>query len=334
MAVKNYFSVGGQIIAERNSSTDDVAVYLRDNLGSVAETRHADPVQDNRYLYYPYGDLMFTSGSGPNPKYLWVGSWGYRETSLNYASHYVRARHYDKTTGSWTTLDPLWPEELPFCYTRGKVLAWVDFSGKRLVHGIGCNAGSGGDIDRFLSACEKLRKCVNDKKCFEELVKCVGVSAISDWYKKVLTEVTNLCLDEGTKICVICGQDKLPKECHDLCKSSETLALAPEPLDRKLCEKDVIDPFPDRSSKGAIRQGLPVPNWRICKMIMIADNMVWIKECTSTIILCKGRGRAAVTVIHELFHVAGIAPHNDHGNRSGKNDLVYRSEQCLSKVIR
>jgi hypothetical protein len=43
--------------------------------------------------------------------------------------HYVRARHYSKTSGTWTTVDPLWPTELAFTYSDARSTFGVDFLG-------------------------------------------------------------------------------------------------------------------------------------------------------------------------------------------------------------
>jgi hypothetical protein len=75
----NYFSVNGQIIAEETGGVQ--TDYVTDALGSVVATVDQNAQVINRYTYKPYGGLLSKTGTGPDPKFRWVGSWGYRQTS-------------------------------------------------------------------------------------------------------------------------------------------------------------------------------------------------------------------------------------------------------------
>lgn len=57
---------------------------------------------ENQYRYKPYGVEARKGGTGPDPRFRWVGSLGYRTTGLQWSGEYVRARHYDTRTGRWT----------------------------------------------------------------------------------------------------------------------------------------------------------------------------------------------------------------------------------------
>lgn len=132
MAVTNYFTIEGEMVGEfrgNTAETVETQVYLRDYLGSTAETRNADPSTDSRYQYLPYGGWLFSSGSGSTPRYLWDGTWGYRTTDLANVSHYVRARHYDAKSGIWTSLDPVWPVEPAYLYAAETPAKMIDPTG-------------------------------------------------------------------------------------------------------------------------------------------------------------------------------------------------------------
>ena len=53
--------------------------YLTDALGSVTATVDQSGTVQNTYRYKPYGDLLAKTGTGNDPKFLWVGSQGYRQ---------------------------------------------------------------------------------------------------------------------------------------------------------------------------------------------------------------------------------------------------------------
>lgn len=97
---KSYYTVGGEILAERTAGGGRVN-YGVDALGSVTSTLVVDAVQ-NRYSYKPYGSELSRSGAGADPSFRWVGSLGYRQTGRVYSESYVTARHYAQTLGRWS----------------------------------------------------------------------------------------------------------------------------------------------------------------------------------------------------------------------------------------
>lgn len=122
MPVTTFATVNGRILAHK-TGVSRLVKYLPDALGSVTCAVSGGTVQTTSYTPY---------GQGAKPalaKFGWVGGWGYRPTALPLPSHYVRARHYDNVTGSWTSADPIWPEERAYLYVDGRALDLVDPSG-------------------------------------------------------------------------------------------------------------------------------------------------------------------------------------------------------------
>ncbi len=63
--------------------------------------------------------------------FTWLGGWGYRQTGVEWSSVYVRARHYSPGLSNWTSVDPLWPAEMPYGYVEGRVMTASDPSGMK-----------------------------------------------------------------------------------------------------------------------------------------------------------------------------------------------------------
>lgn len=106
MPVTNYYTVNGEIIGEKTTGSPRID-YLTDALGSVTATVDQNAQVVNTYRYKPSGAQLAKTGVGSDPANRWVGVHGYRQTGRQYSDVYVRARHYDTTTGRWTTKDPL-----------------------------------------------------------------------------------------------------------------------------------------------------------------------------------------------------------------------------------
>lgn len=105
MPTKSYYSVGGRIIGERTEGQPRVD-YLTGPVGSVTATANDQGQVVNRYRYKPYGQLLAKTGSGADPRFLWVGSWGYRQTGNPDSEVYIRGRHYATTRAVFTTNAP------------------------------------------------------------------------------------------------------------------------------------------------------------------------------------------------------------------------------------
>jgi RHS repeat-associated protein len=130
MAVTNYYTINGEIIAEKTAGSSRVD-YLTDALGSVTGTLNQSAQVVNTYRYKPYGAQLAKTGTGADPSFLWVGSQGYRQTGRKFSDDYVRARHYSSAEGMWTTKDPflIYPWRGSYFYADTSPVLLVDVSG-------------------------------------------------------------------------------------------------------------------------------------------------------------------------------------------------------------
>jgi RHS repeat-associated protein len=131
---KRYYTVNGEIIGEQTTGQERID-YLTDPLGNITATIDQNAKVLNRYTYKPFGEVLSKEGTAPDPKFLWVGAHGYRQTGNKHSDVYVRARHYDTRTGRWTTRDPLWPRESAYGYGGGNPVLFSDASGLQIVVG-------------------------------------------------------------------------------------------------------------------------------------------------------------------------------------------------------
>ncbi len=123
---RSYHTVDGEIISSCVDNQTPVAL-MTDELGSVIRTEFQYGGANFRYT--PYGKLMKSTLGYTDFQFGWVGSLGYRETNLTHAEQYVRARHYSSTEARWTTVDPLWPFQLPFTYVHANPVNLTDRMG-------------------------------------------------------------------------------------------------------------------------------------------------------------------------------------------------------------
>ena len=125
MGVVNYYVTDGEILGDSHAGD-----YMRDALGSVTGTTSpTDATVQSTYRYKPYGTELVSSGASQTPKFKWVGTYGYRQTSISRSASYVRARHYGQEEGKWTTVDPLSPKEANYGYEQSKPCTVTDESG-------------------------------------------------------------------------------------------------------------------------------------------------------------------------------------------------------------
>ncbi|QYK54619.1 MAG: hypothetical protein KF824_06885 [Fimbriimonadaceae bacterium] len=126
---KTYYSINGQIRGEHRSGEANSRDYMHDNLGNVVAVFQND-WEIAEASYKPYGEMISNWNFGSHGyRFAWNGGNGYRKTNMAYVTHYVRARHYSEVMGTWTTRDPLWPQEMPYNYVEGRVMSAVDYSG-------------------------------------------------------------------------------------------------------------------------------------------------------------------------------------------------------------
>jgi RHS repeat-associated protein len=137
MPVTNYYSAFGEIIGERKTGQSRLD-YVTDALGSVIATVDQTLTVKSTARYKPYGADLATTGS--QVAFGWVGAPGYRRTGRIHQDIYVRARHASTAEGRWTTVDPLWAEELAYVYVGGNTTTLDDPSGLGVCQLAGCPA--------------------------------------------------------------------------------------------------------------------------------------------------------------------------------------------------
>ncbi len=147
----------------------DVRFYSRDALGNTRAIVDGKGTVINTYAYKPYGEVVIGQirNSSVDPRFLWVGSWGYRSTFQLWQTHYVRARHYSNPLGAWTTRDPLWPSEPGWRYVDGRVMSSADPTGlacsppdpcKRCKKRYGTSFPLGCDLNFFITVTQLVAK--------------------------------------------------------------------------------------------------------------------------------------------------------------------------------
>lgn len=157
MGVVNYYSVDGEILGEEDFGSATSRGYATDILNSVAATITGGGAVENAYRYKPYGATLSKTGAAVDPAFTWVGSLGSRSAARQFSEQYVRARHYTSLSLRWTSLDLLWPHELPYAYVADSPVSDVDSSGYvadcRLYKGL-CAKG-------YIYACNAYYACMN-----------------------------------------------------------------------------------------------------------------------------------------------------------------------------
>lgn len=120
-----YTTIGGVIVHEALSGNRERELTA-DPLGSLVKIRTSVLGYSYSAEYWPYGEIQTQTGSNPT-RWAFVGLLGYmRDLATMF---YVRARYYRSAQTRWMTVDPLWPEELPYTYVRSSPLGHTDSSG-------------------------------------------------------------------------------------------------------------------------------------------------------------------------------------------------------------
>jgi RHS repeat-associated protein len=164
---KRFYSVDGQMVGyEEGGVRKD---FLTDHLGSIIAIMDENEVRVFDTRYSAYGRNRWITGTGCG--FGWVGTYGYRETSLFHMSHYVRARHYSYVTGGWSTVDPLWPDESAYGYVGGRSTDLVDPSGEVPWACIGACTVAAGCVGGIAYACAPLWGEPEWVDCISEFVQ-------------------------------------------------------------------------------------------------------------------------------------------------------------------
>ncbi|MBX3114162.1 MAG: hypothetical protein KF836_06310 [Fimbriimonadaceae bacterium] len=127
---RTYLTVNGQIRSEHRSGETQSRDYMHDALGSVVVVYQNNSfVADGSYSCLGRLESGSWNIAAQGYKFAWNGGHGYRQTGVEWSSTYVRARHYSFMDGGWTTIDPLWPFQMPYGYVKGRSMSRVDPSG-------------------------------------------------------------------------------------------------------------------------------------------------------------------------------------------------------------
>lgn len=135
MATTWYHTVNGEIIGETTSASR--TSYLTDAIGSATATQGASGTTTATWRYKPFGAQLAKTGAGFDPVFLWCGAHGYK-TTVDANINYVRARHLSTQTATWTTVDPLWPNQASFSYVHASPVTIIDPMGMQGVLGTTC----------------------------------------------------------------------------------------------------------------------------------------------------------------------------------------------------
>ncbi len=228
---KTYLTVNGKIRSEQRAGEAHSRDYVLDRLGSVIQIyQNGWPIADA--CYEPYGGI-YTQWNMSGKTFTWLGGWGYHKTGVEWSSVYVRARHYSRGLSNWTSVDPLWPAEMPYGYVDNRVMTGVDYWGMQSCphhhdYGSDCRFSGppGSERDPAYWHCLEtiLSKPLQDpygfwKKGFWEYGNCCGPNA-----KCGLTSKTYNCTDAACKS-------------HDTCVRATILRGAANwlPCNKKFC---------------------------------------------------------------------------------------------------
>ena len=83
-------------------------------------------VEENTYVYKPYGATLAKTGTAADPSFLWNGGSGYRATNLSDSDYYIRMRHFSSVLARWTGIDRFWPHESGYVYVNCRPVLAVD----------------------------------------------------------------------------------------------------------------------------------------------------------------------------------------------------------------
>jgi RHS repeat-associated protein len=313
--------------------TDGVILdYVPDALGSIHSVIDQDANVVKTMRYKPYGEVLSRSGTIADRHYQWVGSYGYRATFAPSSSHYVRARHYSATAGSWTTVDPLVPRQPAFGYVGGRASRFTDSTGLKITVEPGCANGKNG-LGSIPECCKNFRNSMLPggslpKHALPAIQKCLaekgfgGISGVTDvQLEKLLRKFGSLCSDSSQQsIHVTCPGDKnLPPACNP-CKPGVGATT--------------IVPLPNGEGEDKhIR--LPGCGWIYAKP---TDPCYPIDpgQNRCTVINCGNWSPSSVCTMlfHEAIHCMGSGGPKDHDNmKIPHTDIIYAVSCCVCEFL-
>jgi len=126
VSATNIQTLAGRIRALSSMGTRHT--LLGDALGSVNQVVSAATSVTSVAQFSPFGYTIVFSGASVS-RLQWLGIYGYRTNSTRYSELYVRMRHYSITSGTWTTVDALWPRHSQYAYCEAQPTNQIDPSG-------------------------------------------------------------------------------------------------------------------------------------------------------------------------------------------------------------
>ena len=120
----SYATFNGVLVYENRGGVE--TEYTSDTLGNLIECHGPDGVSTYTADYWPYGEVRTSTGTNPS-NWGFVGLLGYYTDALNFL--YVRARYYRPNLTRWQTVDPLWPRQLAYAYSKAEPVKYSDPSG-------------------------------------------------------------------------------------------------------------------------------------------------------------------------------------------------------------
>ena len=290
---------------------------MRDPLGSVVQTINGADTPGLSQRFAPYGTpTLPTSGNGQGGTDLrmgWVGSWGYRRTSMVNSERYVRARHYSSTSGRWTTRDRWWPRRPSFGMVNGRVLAAIDPTGLtiRVSDDLATSLGT-----KNPSPCASMFASLSSGR----IVDCMGKLGYPNMgpfvdFMLSLLKGQAAASNKATDICVLGPNDVPPGLIRSAkCGCEKWGAKAIQVFDRQSQIPDAAWPQPPDPTKNSsnVCHRILNPYEQTCNEAL---DQYFTKlspgGCGCRVVVCQYNARgsdadACALLAHEMVHCAGV----------------------------
>ena len=341
MPVTNCYSISGLLVGER--TTTGRIDYLRDALGSVTATASSSGTIGNRYRYKPYGSQQSKTGSNADPAFRWIGTLGYRDSSVTSEQSYIRRRHYSQTSGRWTSKDLLGFER-KYAYGNASPTRFVDPTGLypqsgswRFPFGMTSRAGCSMYDHYRISACcaaflAKFNSSTDDgREAINRVRACYlgfGVSPPPQWIEGVIADLKKICANNGRgsdalPICYVCAENKGKQPIISIPPSGTQV------LNR--CNGKI-----GGYAYAYRRSNVEAPD--DCEVMTETKEPEAGKHCSCLVVLCKDynvfnqpEGICRI-LLHELIHCSGVV-HRPSRSEVPPSDAIYKLSICLELEV-